>query len=538
MEIGTPMKQPILRKLAALALVFGAAVFVINPTRMVAQSASPSPTPAAPDDLSVNPQPSGPDMPAPDLWDIATGEHIPAAEVLKTKDFGARVKDFDYNTPASRNFLQGDIILAVNNFRVYGGHEYTLARNRDPFSSSLSYLVNRNGDLLWVKLHNLQPGHRIGLRTDWRVDCDRFPAAIESLGLPAPDEKTLPALQLLPARAAAELYLWDISSPSAAAANTAWLKDFIDLYLAVEGRHYSDAHAPNHQPPIPYFQRLEKFYLALAAANQPKETLPDASKTGESPEFYVLAMPIPICEPPLGELHFTDLRFNSLLSRAYATSESGSDAEVVAAAAQYANKQADGIERYLNYTKAALLNPVRFNDLLYANRSVADSFSRKLLIQAISGLMSDQGQPDWPLNAAAMIALKFRNGDFQDAAGLLDALGKRSPWLALSVAQNARHHVSLAPGKKRFATIRKVLNRTNFFFGGDLPEAYRWTLETVTPIAVAAKEIGPWDETEPYHTLTNAAYAELSALKAAAPSASSSPAPQPVELSTQPTDSE
>src|ERR1700729_3360143 len=37
----------------------------------------------------------GQDIAPPDLWDIATGEQIPAAEVLKTKDLGAIVLSSD-----------------------------------------------------------------------------------------------------------------------------------------------------------------------------------------------------------------------------------------------------------------------------------------------------------------------------------------------------------------------------------------------------------------------------------------------------------
>ena len=528
-EIGTQMTTSSSHKYSSLALILATAIASLNPSCIEAQTASPSPTTPAQGDPFVNAQPSGPDMPPPDLWDIATGEHIPAADVLKTKDFGARVKGFDRYSPPWGTFQPGDIVLAVNNFRTYGGHEYALARNRDPLSSTLSFLINRNGDLLWVKLHNLLPGHRIGLQTDRKEEEDRFPAAIESLGLPAPDDDMLPALHLLPTHAAAALYLWASPNPSAAAANTAWLKDFIDLYLAVESRHYSEAIAPAHQPPIPYFQRLEKFYISVAAANQPKEIEPDVTKTGESPEFYVLAMPIPWCVPPLGDLHFTDLRFNSLVNRVYAA-RSGLDAETKAAAEDYAHSKADDLDRYLDNTKASILDRERLGGIIYDSNLVNQPISIKVLIQALAGQMKDESRPDWPLDACGMIALKFRNGDFQEAADLVDALGKHSPWLAASATRNAHYHGWLVPGgNDHFDALFKVLDRTNNFFGPEIPAVYRWALDTVAPIAVADQEYPPWvAREEPYYLLTDSPYAELSALKAARPApAAFAPSPTP-----------
>jgi len=466
-------------------------------------------------------------MPPPDLWDIATGEHISSEDVLKTKDFGAPVERFDRSTPSWGVFQPGDMILAVNNFRTYGEKEYRLARDRDPLSSSLSFLVNRNGDLRWLRMHNLAPGHRIGLQFVWKEEQDRFPAAIESLGLPAPDGDTLDALHLLPAHAAAALYLWSISNPAPTPAGTAWLRDFIDLYLAVEGRHYAAAVAPAHQPPIPYFRRLEKFYLAIAAANQPKEIEPDVAGTGESPEFYALAMPIPWCVPPLGDLHFTDLRFNSLVGRVYAA-RFDLDAETKAAADDYANSNADDLDRYLDNTKASILDRERLGGIIYDSNLVNQPISIKLLIQALAGQMKDESRPDWPLDACAMIALKFRNGDFQEAADLVDALRKRSPWLAASAARNAHYHGWLVPGgDDHFDAMFKVLDRTNNFFGPDIPAVYRWALDTIAPIAVADQELPPWvAREEPYYLLTGSPYAELSALKAAHPApAATAPSP-------------
>jgi hypothetical protein len=233
--------------------------------------------------------------------------------------------------------------------------------------------------------------------------------------------------------------------------------------------------------------------------------------------------------PPLGDLHFTDLRFNSLVNRVYAA-RSGLDAETKAAAEDYAHSKADDLDRYLDNTKASILDRERLGGIIYDSNLVNQPISIKVLIQALAGQMKDESRPDWPLDACGMIALKFRNGDFQEAADLVDALGKHSPWLAASATRNAHYHGWLVPGgNDHFDALFKVLDRTNNFFGPEIPAVYRWALDTVAPIAVADQEYPPWvAREEPYYLLTDSPYAELSALKAARPApAAFAPSPTP-----------
>jgi len=355
---------------------------------------------------------SAQDIQPPDLWDIATGEQIPGADVLKTKDFGAIVTGTrGGDSPAARGGIrEGDIVLGVDGMRVFGWREYQLARFRNPLSSTMTLLINHEGDLKWHKLHDLAPGRTVGI--DWNIDMeqDRFADAVESLGLQPPDDKVLAALRMLPPRAAAAIDLWaGEKKASAQDDGTAWLQDFIDLYTAIQRRHYSEATAPAHQPPIPYFQRLEKFYLALSTANQPGETPPDVSKSGKTPEFYTLALPVPVCRPELGDLHFSDLRFKLLLAKTYAN-ENRPDTEIKVAARKYSTSQANGLDKYLDKVKNSILDPADHADIPYNSSLVQQSLSRNLLVQQLGDLMKDQTSPDWPLDACAMIALKFLNG--------------------------------------------------------------------------------------------------------------------------------
>ena len=96
------------------------------------------------------------DLQPPDhLWNIATGEMMPGADVLKSKDFGAIVQDngihrrwkWWLDVPQPEGLNPGDIILAVDGMRIYGSREFELARFRDPLATSMTLLVNHEGDL-------------------------------------------------------------------------------------------------------------------------------------------------------------------------------------------------------------------------------------------------------------------------------------------------------------------------------------------------------------------------------------------------------
>jgi len=524
----------------------GLVASAVHPAAAVAQS-SPIPFATQPEDPFVRYQPEGPDLPPPNLWDIATGEEISAGDVLKTKDFGVVVATVRLDaSPAIRQVINaGDIILGMDGMRTYGKRELELARFRNPMSSTMTLLINREGDLQWIKLHDLAPGRQIGIKWNDEQEQDRFLNEIESLGLPIPDDRIIPALRLLPASAAAALDLWAHAKPSSALEDTAWLQDFISLYITVQSRRYADAAPTAHQPPIPYFQRLEKFYLSLAAANLPKEAPPDVARTGETPEYYTLALPVPFFRPQLGDLHFSDLRFNTLLTKVYAMQyrpdsdlvnarresrwDGGGalqvDAEIQAAAAEYASSKGDGLARYLNEIKAGLLDAGDFDERAYTSDMVQQQVSRTLLSQQLDGLLKNQADPNWPLNAYAMIALDTLNGDRDDALKLIEALAQRSPSLAANAANRAVHHHMLRGG---FRELRREMDKNGGFLPPDYPEVYRWATDAVGPLALACSEIAKPVDQDPYEILIVAPYAELSALKgvkAPPPTAAAIPAP-------------
>ena len=465
------------------------------------------------------------DLQPPDhLWNIATGEMMPGADVLKSKDFGAIVQDngihrrwkWWLDVPQPEGLNPGDIILAVDGMRIYGSREFELARFRDPLASSMTLLVNHEGDLKWVKFHDLQPGRELGIQFDTDAEKDRILAAVENLGLPLTDEKVRTSLLQLPAQAAAELDAW--SKNSSASSDTAWLQDFIALFTALQTRNYAATATPSHQPPIPFFQCLEKFYVELAAENKSHEVAPDLAKTGETPEFYALALPVPDYLPPFGDIKFSDRRFQSLLGRKYALNDQP-DSEIVTAAQKYATSGTDGLALYMDQVRAALLDPANHGNLPY-DSGLAHAVSGNLLIQSLADKMKDINGIDWPIDAYAMIALKWETGNAPDIAPLLDALGQKSPYLARLAVGGlyfARHET-----RNRWRLLddtKKVLAKNNNFLGPNAPVLYQWALDNIQPQAITLGLVSGNPLPDPYYLLSGAPYAEVVALKSAAPTA-------------------
>jgi hypothetical protein len=501
------------------------------------------------------------DIAAPDLWDIATGERIPGAEVQQTKDFGAVVAGLPpkggffkqlarkraRRSMDAEGFQPGDLILGVDGMRTYGWREFELARFRNSLSTTMTLLINRNGDLQWIKLNGLTPGRKIGTQIDAGVEEDRFVKQIETLGINV-DDKVRDELYLLPPRASAELAFWSAAQKSPGQDDTAWIQDFIALYAAVQGRHYSGAAAPARQPPIAYFQRLEKFYLELAAANQPTETPPSLDKSGETPEFYVLALPVPDYKAPLGDLNLSDRRFKVLLARSYAQSAAPShwttdqpDEDLASATDAYANSKAASLDvQFLDKVRAAALDDLKYGSLPFDNDIVQNTVSRTLLMQQFSGKLNDEKAPDWPLYAFAMIPLNLHAHNAAEAARILGELAKVSPYLARTAGLGASlTRPFLYNDVNVVKPVLRAFVSNDGFLGPDVPAVFRWALEKVAPVAITYQEVDSKPPPGPYTLLTVAPYAELLVLKglpppkpATVPAATPGKSPPPIKTGT------
>lgn len=434
---------------------------------------------------------------APDpLWNIGTGEEIPGTDVLATKEFGAIVVrppangELDSATiigpdgedEGQGNLRAGDIILGADGMRVYGSREFQLARFRNPLSTTMDLLINRAGSLDRIKVRNLQPGRDLGVAFDTGLEEDRFLEGITRLGIDLKDDATRAALVDVPEEAAADLSHWAANHPND---DTAWIKDYIDLYMAVQRRQYAKANNPAHQPPTPYFSRLEKFYLNLAKVNQPKEVEPDLAASGENAEFYALSLPTPDFSPPFGNVNFSDKRFAMLLRRRYDLGDDQHDPELTAAAAGYAPVSgSSGLDNYVNQERGALIDaPTQGGWVLHAYM-VQKPAGRNLLMAALANKLKEKSEPDWVIDAYALIPLKLAARDTDGIPELIAGIGAQSPYLALREVEamyGIRH--GTRPIFAALEATKPMAEKYDAAMGPSFPAIFHWANAEVYPVA-------------------------------------------------------
>jgi hypothetical protein len=373
----------------------------------------------------------------------------------------------------------------------------------------MSLIVNRDGDLITLKAHELAPGRVMGVTMDEAIEQNLFSESLESLGM-VPDDATLDAIRYMPARAVAELEEWRLQAP--VKKDTAWLNDFLALFTAVQQRRYADAKAPAHEPPIPYFKSLATFYLAYAEANKDRESEPDWKRYTQPPEFFVLNVPIPATPvPPLGDVRFSDQKFQALITRRQAH-DGIQLKDLEDAAVEYDMAETDGVNKFLNQVKASLLDPWNQSDWPFRSPLVGDELSRHLILQNFDQRLAVKTDPDLALIEFASIGPLVVSKNFGRAVDLFRDLAKRSPYLARKavwVYTSAFKPWHIKP-QKRMAIYAIVASENNLM-GPNPPALCLWALKKVAPLANWTNE-SSGNQTDPASILLNAPYAQLLAL--------------------------
>src|SRR5204863_6505015 len=132
---------------------------------------------------------------------------------------------------------------------------------------------------------------------------------------------------------------------------------------------------------IAFFNRLNQFYLTFAEKNKDHEISPEQWKEyGESVEFFILNRPMPDFHPPeLGNIKLTDQKFQRLLEK-LRVGDRRDEAELASAARGYVITGAEGTERFLNQTRAALLDKQNQGGWPYRSSLIHPVESRQVML--------------------------------------------------------------------------------------------------------------------------------------------------------------
>jgi hypothetical protein len=189
---------------------------------------------------------------------------------------------------------------------------------------------------------------------------------------------------------------------------------------------------------------------------------------------------------------------------------------LTAAATGYAGSKADGLDRYLDQVRTSLIDPGKQDTLPYHSDLVTSSSSQPLIAGQLSDRLKDRSNPDWPLDAYAMVYVDLMSGQPDAAASLIDDLGKTSPYMARRAAISAFIAGKGYPKRttKHLDPIRNVLvDKNGGFLGDDIPELYKWATDTVLPLDLKTQELSNTPPAGPAYLLKDAPYAEMLALE-------------------------
>jgi len=263
-----------------------------------------------------------PDSPQRDARATAEGESEDYFREVAMEDLNASSRTSMYvrsllSGPAGQCGLrEDDQILALNGHRIYSRWEYDFFRNQRDRGSDfrLDLIINRRGHLLSLTAGPAMPVRKIGF--DEGEQLTYFDYYLRNLGVEVPPEVAA-SLRRIPVRANYAIEDWLKKEPDGIH-SLEWLQEFVELRLLLANQEWDQVESPQHEIPVPYFQKLTDFYLSVAERNRDGEQIPDPKAHNVSLDYYVFHYPFPRFAPPLGELAFSDKFFLNLVKQRHA----------------------------------------------------------------------------------------------------------------------------------------------------------------------------------------------------------------------------
>ncbi len=389
--------------------------------------------------------------------DVLTGEIISAQRIERTKQSGLRLLEVNRDSPAQKAGLhKDDLILAIDSIRFYGFGEYTLATMWNGSQDFADLLLNRNGEIMTLRVTGLMWARRSGFRP-----CSgrrEFAKLLRSVNL-ALSPETQAAVTDFPPRATALAREW-IDASMSDRRSAQWLVEFADLYAALVNLEYGKARAVKAQMPVPFFRRLEKFYLAIANHNRNGEKDPDAKAFGEDPEFCALFYPFPrVIVPGLGSPAISDDRLLKLIEKRMNDGDDTFEERMREADAYAGRPSVAPWEDYLNKVKSGLIESVHHGGWILKHKAVADPGQRKEVIRDLEEAIKN-GSPDQILLKYCLLVPKMYNGKRAEVLDLFESIYKESPCLALTaLASLTRLDMGGGPTDNMVAKTTSPLNK-------------------------------------------------------------------------------
>ncbi len=359
------------------------------------------------------------------LIEAFSPQKISYGTLSRTKDIGVVVTSVTKESLAKKaNLQQGDIILSINDFRIYASGEYNLFTQGLKLQNSLTFLVNRDGKIFQTRLaaqlaNNLGFQH-VHVHNALEKTLDKHRVSVNP---------ELSSLELFPSRAIAHLDLW-LQSKKRTQKERAWIEEVLLLYSALGDKEYSQAKKVKRKIPIPLWRQLAKFYSSLAQEDPISNGEINWKPHHPDKDFFVLNYPYPrYTYPPVGEIQHPDQEFLSLFKQLQ-SDPLGSFSERSEAAFKCLRKKTESKgEEYFYQVLASLLDEGNHGGWPYRSVLIVDN--RHQVVRYLKEKYNQAKEPAAKiLYAYSLIFPAVSTNDGQMLAEMLATI-ERSPFLTL-----------------------------------------------------------------------------------------------------------
>lgn len=378
----------------------------------------------------------------PPLVDLFTKQPIRQEQLEAAKEVGISINEIRPKSPALRSGLsEGDIIVGYAGVRVYDQGEIEVIRYQDSTPADIPLVINHQGEFRTVVVHTVEE-KSVG----YVVDRSHPPITqvADLLGI-RQDPSTLRLLQYYPARAVGSFLEWRATAgPSA---DTTWFRQNVNLYAGMRRQDYSSDNGAEVPTPVPFIERLTKYYRTICACYRLGPHVMDWKSYGGDRLFWALYYPCPMFVVDWGNPSIADRRFAAgMLADKDALNRPSSENEELAQeyVQQAALTKDDPVEAFICLTKAALLDSNHQGGWPIRYESLPDKAYRTKLLDGLRSRVRNKSE-DWIVAACAMVGPLIMNGSAEEMVEVLKTVTDVSPYLGEQCAEIAMTSLHFFP---------------------------------------------------------------------------------------------
>lgn len=401
------------------------------------------------------------------IRDVLTGAVVPRDALLRHQVYGVKVDYAAGPDDQPMPLQKGDVIVAVNDLRVYDRAEYALVRyatGEDP-----ARLLVRRGTGVFITLEmprcnaETEPIRTFGAG-EWGSHSRRAQLGRE----PGSSVRGVLRTDTLPRRLLPHIDPW--VGARVDSTRIRWAHDLVRLYhhvTAPNGAELTIADVPR-DPPSAFYEALYGFYLAVRKHRADPAAILSPAAHGVSPAFFALYYPCPIlsdAQIKAGQPAFADEAFAAaLLDKVRGTPDEAVLADVIAACTARLRAAETRTLRMLHVSQMlALQQKVKPKSWYGVQQALRDSAFREEVFAGLEQRL--RAEPaDRTMTLFALTVAAYLAADYDRAGQSMETLARETPayavaahrvWIPDGVIPGIHHR--LVPVEGRMAVARAML---------------------------------------------------------------------------------